>query len=124
MFGGAEEIAHLAQTVLYPLDMAAISILTGSIHVAFLSQARNRIPWADYEHVANDALAAFVVGFGFILWLFIPISMTMNELLPIEIPDPFGIMPARLGIWILIAIEATPFFVVMKYTLKRLQSLD
>jgi uncharacterized membrane protein len=124
MFGGAEEIAYLAQTVLYPLDMAAISIFTGIIHVVFLSQARSRTPWDDYEHIANDTLAAFVLGFGFILWLFIPLSMTMTELLPIDIPDPFGVMPARLGIWILIGIAATPLYIIVKATLKKMKPLE
>ena len=122
MFGGPEEVVILAQTMLYPLDMGAIGMLVGSMHVLFLKQARTRTPWEDYKHIASDSVTAFILGFGFLIMAFIPTDMTLAQLVPIGFPATIGNIPAQFGIWLIVAIVGTLAYVVVELALRRMQS--
>jgi uncharacterized membrane protein len=121
MYGGTPEVAAFALVTLYPLDMGALSLLVGVLHLLFLKQARARTPWADYKHIASDSVAALALGAGFLVTAVIPPIMTFGELFPIGLPPPLDTFPARFGIWIPIVIISIIIFVAVEVTLRRMR---
>ena len=122
MYGGTPEVAEFALVTLYPLDIGAIGLLVGFLHLLFIKQARARTPWADYKHIASDSVAAEAVGVGFLITALIPPTMVFGELLPIGLPPLLASLPARFGIWIPIVIISIIIFVAVEVTLRRMQS--
>ena len=121
MYGGTPEVAAFALVTLYPLDMGAIGLFVGVLHILFLKQARARTPWADYKHIASDSVAALALGSGFLISAAIPPTMTFAELLPIGLPPPLDSLPARFGVWIPLAIICIIVFIGVEVALRRIQ---
>jgi hypothetical protein len=121
MFGGEEEIALVAQAWLYPLDMGAISILVGSLHMLFLRQGRNTVPWSDYKHIAKDGYSAFVFGGGFLLMAIVSVDQTLGDLVSFLAPYSIGDIPAKIGVWILLIICAVPVYILAELGLRRME---
>jgi hypothetical protein len=121
MFGGEEEIALVAQGWLYPLDMGAISILVGSLHVLFLRQGRNTVPWSDYKHIATDGYTAFVFGVGFLLMAIVSVEQTLGDLVWFLASYSIGGIPAKIGVWILVIICAIPVYIPVKLAVRRMK---
>jgi hypothetical protein len=119
--GGTEEVALIAQTWLYPLDMGAISILVASLHVLFLRQGRGTVPWSEYKHIATDGYAAFVFGAGFLLSAFAPATLALADLLFFSIPSPFAEIPAKLGVWFILVFLAAIVYVPLELALRRME---
>ncbi len=119
-FGGAEEVATFASLLLYPLDMGAIALLVGLLHVLFLKQGRSGTPWSDYKHIASDSIFAFILGVGFLFSAFLPVTMTFGELLPLGLPVTIALIPARFGIWIIIFLAAIPVYLIMEIIFRRM----
>ena len=120
MYGGTPAVAAFALVTLYPLDIGAIGLLVGLLHLLFLQQARVRTPWADYKHIASDSVAALALGSGFLISSVIPPAMTFGELIPIGIPPLLATLPARFGIWIPIGIICIIIFIAVKVVLRRM----
>jgi len=119
--GGGEEVSVFAQTWLYPLDMGFLSILVGGLHILFLRQGRNTVPWDEYKHIATDGFGAFIFGGGFILSAIAPGNLTLGEYIELFAPYFFGAAPAKFGVWIVLIIIAIPIYVVMEIGLRRMQ---
>ena len=119
--GGDETVAHIAQTWLYPLDMGAISILVGAIHVLFLKQGRNTVPWPEYKHTATDGFSAFVFGSGFLLMAMAPTDQTLGEYILFFDQFFLGGAPAQFGVWIVLIILAIPAYIIMELGLRRME---
>jgi hypothetical protein len=121
MSGGGEEVAVMAQTWLYPLDMGFISVLVGAIHILFLKQGRNTVVWEEYKHIATDGFAAFVFGGGFLLSAIAPVDQTLADILWFIdlsfLPD----IPAKFGVWILLIILSIPVYIIMEFALRRME---
>jgi uncharacterized membrane protein len=121
MYGGLPEVATFALVTLYPLDIGAIGLLVGLLHLLFIKQARARTPWPDYKHIASDSVFALALGSGFLLSAAIPPTMTFGELLPIGIPVPLATLPARFGIWIPLTIVCVVLFIAVEVALRRMR---
>jgi uncharacterized membrane protein len=121
MYGGTPEVAAFALVTLYPLDIGAIGLFVGVLHLLFLKQARARTPWADYKHITSDSVAALALGAGFLIFAAIPPTMTFGELLPIGLPPSLVALPARFGIWIPIGIICVIVFIAVEVMLRRMQ---
>jgi hypothetical protein len=121
MYGGATEVSVIAQTWLYPLDMGIISILVCGLHVLFLKQGRNTVPWPEYKHIATDGFSALIFGTGFLLSAVAPIDQTLGELLWFFVPDPFAGLPAKFGVWFILIIIAIPVYIIFELYLRRME---
>jgi hypothetical protein len=121
MYGGTPDIATLALVTLYPLDMGAIGLFVGLLHLLFLKQARARTPWADYKHIASDSVGVLALGSGFLISAAIPATMTFGELFPIGLPAQLATLPARFGIWIPIIIICIVIYITVEIALRRMQ---
>jgi len=121
MFGGGEEIALFAQTWLYPLDMGIISMLVCTLHILFMKQGRNTVPWSEYTHMAKDGFSAFIIGGGFLLTAITPIDQTLGDLLWFLAPYVIADIPAKIGVWFILIILAIPVYIVIEFGLRRVQ---
>jgi hypothetical protein len=121
MYGGATEVSVIAQTWLYPLDMGIISILVCGLHVLFLRQGQNTVPWSEYKHIATDGFSALIFGTGFLLSAIAPIDQTLGDMLWFSLPDPFTDIPAKFGVWFILIIIAIPVYIVIEMYLRRLE---
>ncbi len=121
MFGGATEVGVIAQTWLYPLDMGIISTLVGGLHVLFLKQGRNTVPWSEYKHIATDGFSAFIFGTGFLLFAVAPIDQTLGDILWFYVPNAIADIPAKFGVWLLLIIIAIPIYIVIELGLRRME---
>jgi hypothetical protein len=121
MFGGGEEVALMAQTWLYPLDMGFISMLVCILHLLFLKQGRNTVPWPEYKHIAKDGFAAVVIGGGFLLTAIVSVDLTLGDLLPFLAPYAFAGIPAKIGVWFILIIVAIPVYIVIALGLRRME---
>jgi uncharacterized membrane protein len=119
LYGGTEEVALTAQLWLYPLDMGTISILVGVVHMLFLRQGRNTVPWDEYKHIATDGYAAFIFGLGFLFTALAPADQTLGDYLFFSIPSPFADMPAKIGVWFILILIAVIVYVPVELTLRR-----
>ena len=119
--GGGEEVAVMAQTWLYPLDMGAIGMLVCALHVLFVKQGKNTVPWEEYKHIATDGLVAFVMGAGFLLMAIAPADQTLGELLSFLAGTFLSNVPAKFGVWIVLIILSIPVYVVMELGLRRME---
>ena len=119
--GGGEEVAVIAQTWLYPLDMGAIGMLVGAIHILFLKQGRHTVPWSEYKHVATDSFVAFMFGGGFLLMAIAPIDQTLGEYVRFLAPYFIGGAPAQFGVWIVLSILAIPAYIALELGLRRME---
>ena len=121
LYGGSEEIALVAQLWLYPLDMGTMSILVGVLHILFLGQGRNTVPWDEYKHIATDGYAAFVFGLGFLLTAFAPADQTLGEYLFFSVPSPFADIPAKFGVWFVLILVAAVAYLPVALALRRME---
>ena len=119
--GGGEEVSVMAQTWLYPLDMGAISMLVGALHILFLRQGRNTVPWEEYKHIATDGFVAFFTAGGFLLSAIAPANQTLGEYISLFAPYFFGGAPAKFGVWIVLIIIAIPFYIALELGLRRME---
>ena len=119
--GGGEEVAVMAQTWLYPLDMGAISMLVCALHVLFIKQGKNTVPWEEYKHIAKDGLAAFIFGGGFLLMTTVTVDQTLGDIIWFLdlsfLPD----IPAKFGVWIVLVVLAIPVYIVIEYALRKME---
>jgi hypothetical protein len=121
MFGGGEEVALMAQTWLYPLDIGLIGMLVFSLHLLFMKQGKNTVPWSEYKHMATDAFTAFVLGGGFLLMAVVPNDQTLRDLLWFLSPSVIPDIPAKFGVWIILIICAIPIYIVVEFGLRRME---
>lgn len=121
MYGGTEEVAVLAQIWLYPLDMGAISVLVGGLHILFLMQGRGAVPWSEYKHIATDGYSAFVFGGGWLLTAVAPADMTMGEFLTFPFPEFLAGAPAKFGVLVVLIFLAAIVYGVLELGLRRME---
>ena len=119
--GGGEEVSVMAQTWLYPLDMGTIGMLVCVLHILFLRQGRNTVPWEEYKHIATDGFGASVFGGGFLLSAIAPVDQTLGEFLWVLASTFLADIPAKFGVWIVLIVIAIPVYIVMELGLRRME---
>ena len=94
-----------AAFMLYSICLCAITITMGIFSFAFSKQSWRTAPWKDFVHLLYEGVAAFVMGFVFLISAFMPFERAIKDVLSPGIvsllPPLVANLPSNVGVWLL-----------------------
>jgi hypothetical protein len=101
---GSPEVLEAA-FMLYSLCLSAITVTMGLFSFAFTKQSWRTAPWKDFVHQLYEGVAAFVMGFVFLISAFMPHGKAIKDVLDPSIishlPPVIANLPSNIGFWLL-----------------------